>query len=813
MLPNYIKIATRNLWRYKGYSFINILGLAVGMACCTLILLFVLDELSYDKFNENSDRIYRVTREWFNSDGTPSLHLARVAPPIGTLLKQDFPDMIEKMVRIRSDYNTLLKVDDRTFIENHFRWAGNSFFDIFSFKLLHGDPKTALVEPNTVVLTNSTAKRYFGSADAAMGKIINYENERDLLVTGVVEDVPHNSHFKFDFLGSFQTLYDMFGAEYMTRNWGRNNYATYLLLAKNVPAATLRSQFPAFLDKYLTQVSLENDGREPSITPSRVNQLHLQRLTDIHLKSHLNSEWEPNGDIKNVYLFTLIALFILLIACINFMNLSTARSSNRAHEIGMRKVLGAQRTQLIIQFLGESVFVALVAFVIALGMVELAFPAFNNFSGKELTMNLTENFSLLLGLAGLLLFVGLLSGSYPALYLSGFRPIKVLKNVSKNGLSRSRFRTVLVVLQFSISIGLIICVGGMYSQLQFWHNTDLGYDKEHIVLLPSDQSIMEKIESVKSRMLQNPNIISVATSRLVPTNNLLNSWGGETLEDGKEEPIQFRLAAQEVDYDFIDTYKMKLVAGRNFSRKYATDDTAAFILNESAVRKLGWGPPDNAIGKPLQYGGQDGHVIGVLKDFFFESLRNEIVPIIFLITKNSNYTVSVRIRPENTKATLQFLENLWTELRPNYPFEYRFLDEQYDNLYKSEERLMEIFGVFSILAIFVACLGLLGLASFTAEQKTKEIGIRKVLGASVGRIVFLLTKEYTRWVLIANLIAWPVAWWGMNRWLENFAYRIHIGWQIFILSATIALFIALFTVSWQAIRAALANPVESLRYE
>jgi len=813
MLQNYIKIAVRNLWRYKGYSFINILGLAVGMACCILILLFVLDELSYDKFHDNADRIYRVTREWFNSDGTSSLHLARVAPPIGTLLQQDFPDAIESMVRIRSDYNTLLKVGDRTFIEDRFRWAENSFFDIFSFKLLHGDPNTALAEPNSVILTKSTADRYFGSAEAAMGKVVNYENERDLLVTGVVEDAPHNSHFKFDFLGSFQTLYDMFGAEFMARNWGRNNYATYLLLAKNVPGSALQAQFPGFLDKHLTRLIIEESGHEPTKAPSQTNQLHLQKLTDIHLKSHLNSEWEPNGDIKNVYLFTVIALFILLIACINFMNLSTARSSNRAREIGMRKVLGAQRQQLIIQFLGESVFVALVAFVIALGIVELAFPAFNNFSGKELNMNLTENFSLLLGLAGLLLFVGLLAGSYPALYLSGFRPIKVLKNISKSGLGRSGFRTILVVLQFSISIGLIICVGVVYSQLQFWHTKNLGYDKEHIVLLRSDQSIMEKIESVKARMLQNPNIISVATSHLVPTNNLVNSWGGETLEDDQAEPIQFRLAVQEVDYDFIDTYKMNIIAGRNFSRQYATDDSTAFILNESAVRKLGWGSPDNAIGKPLRYGGRDGHVIGVLKDFHFESLHNEIVPIIFLITQNSNYTVSVRIRPENTKATLEFLENLWTDLRPEYPFEYRFLNEQYDNLYKSEERLMEIFGVFSMLAIFVACLGLLGLASFTAEQKTKEIGIRKVLGASVGRIVVLLTKEYTRWVLIANLIAWPVAWWVMNLWLENFAYRIHIGLQIFILSAVIALLIALFTVSWQALRAALANPVESLRYE
>jgi putative ABC transport system permease protein len=541
--------------------------------------------------------------------------------------------------------------------------------------------------------------------------------------------------------------------------------------------------------------------------------LHLQKLTDIHLHSHLNSEWRSNGDIKNVYLFSVIAFFILLIACINFMNLATARSSKRAREIGMRKVLGARRKHLIWQFLGESVIISLISTVLAVILVEISFPYFNEFAGKELALNFIENFSYIFMLIGLLLFVGILAGSYPALYLSGFRPLSVIQDNSRLSSSRSVFRTVLVVAQFTISITLIICMAVVHNQVEFWINKDLGYDKEHIVLLPASPEIRSNLESVKTQLLKNPNISHVAGSRLVPTNNLVNSWGGRRLDGDEPEPLQFRLAVHECDYDFIDTYGMEILAGRNFSREYGTDDSAAFILNESAIGKLGWKDPEKAVGKPLRYGGQDGRVIGVVKNFHFESLHNKIVPIIFLINENGIRSISVKVRSENIRETIRFLEDKWQALRPEYPFEYRFLDDQYNNLYRSEVRLGEIFGVFAVLAVLIACLGLLGLVSFTAEQKTKEIGIRKVLGATVGGIVMLMTKEFSRWIIIANLVAWPIARYSMNAWLENFAYRIDISLWMFVLAGAVALLIALLTVGWQALRAAFINPVESLRYE
>jgi len=813
MFKNYIKIAFRNLRRHKGYSLINILGLAVGITACILILLFVQDELSYDQFHVKKDRIYRVTREWFNTDGTTSLHLARIAPPIGPLLKNDFPDGIRDMVRIHSDYNTLLRVGDHQFIENGFRWAGKSFFHIFTYPLLRGDPTTALAEPNSVVLTRSVAEKLFGSVDAAMGKTINYEKERDLLVTGVTVNVPENTHFKFKYLGSLQTLVDKWGEKYFRTDWGSNNYATYLLLAKNFSAATLQKQIPQFLDVHLTQRSMDAQGHAPEFQPSKTTMLHLQKLTDIHLHSHLNSEWEANGDIKNIYLFVAIAFFILLIACINFMNLATARSAKRMKEIGMRKVLGAQRKQVISQFLGESVFISFLALLVGIGLAKATLPYFNNFVGKNLTLHLTADPALILILSALTLFVGILAGSYPALYLSGFHPLSVIKSVSKMHSNRSVFRRVLVVAQFTISIALIICMGIIYSQFKYEMNKNLGYNKDHVVILRGDQNISENLETVKNRLLENPNIVSVTSSRLVPTDNLVNNWGGRRLDGEQSEPLGFRLAVQECDYDFFDTYRMKIIAGRDFSREYATDDSSAFILNESAVAKLGWGTPDNAIGKSLEYGNRTGKIVGVVKDFNFESLHNTIVPIIFLIGLDRNYQISVRIRSKNIHATIHFIGNLWKKLRPDYPFEYHFLDDQYRSLYQSEIRLGQVFGVFSILAIFIACLGLLGLVSFAAEQKTKEIGIRKVLGASVSKIVFLLTREFSKWVLLSNIIAWPLAWFAMHKWLENFAYRIDLTVWPFLLAGIAALIIALLTVSWQAIRAATADPVDALRYE
>jgi putative ABC transport system permease protein len=810
MFKNYLKIAIRNILKHKVYSLINVFGLAIGMACSILILLWVRDELSYDRFHKNAERVYRVTREWKNQDGRTSLHLARVAPPIGPLLKNDFPGIVEDVVRIRADFNTLLKLDDRTFVEDNFFWAEENIFNIFSIPLLEGDPATALKEPNSVVLTEAMGRKYFGEEDP-LGKTINYEGEADLKVTGVVKNVPENSHFNFDFLGSFITLENFFGKEFMTSNWGRNNYLTYLLLPEGLSPDVLREQIPGFLDNHITQLVIDNTGQPPTNKPSLTNQLHLQKLTDIHLHSHLTTEIEQNGDIVNVYLFSAIAFFILLIACINFMNLATARSAKRAREIGMRKVLGAYRKQLIGQFLGESLLIAGLALIIAVSVVEATLPYFNDFVGKHLSLAVWQNPEMIAGLIAITLFVGLLSGSYPAFLLSSFRPVRVLKGEDKSS-GKSTFRRVLVVSQFTISIALIISMGIVYQQLDFLRHKKLGFNKEQVVILQANGDMQENFETIKSRLMQNASILNVSASRLIPSNKLLNSWGGQVLESNETVPLSFRLAVVEVNYNFFDTYNIQLLTGRDFSREYATDDSAAFVLNRAAVEKLGW-TVEETVNKSMLYGNRNGRVIGVVEDIHFESLHNKIVPIIYLINKQGSYQFSLRISGQNIPGTLAFIKNIWTEYQPDYPFEYSFLDERLNALYNSEENLGNIFSIFSFLAVIIACLGLYGLAAYSAEQRTKEIGIRKVLGASVGKLIGLLSKEFLELVIIANVIAWPLAWYPMNKWLEEFAYRINIAWWVFALAGGLALIIALLTVSYQAIRTALSNPVKALRYE
>jgi len=643
-----------------------------------------------------------------------------------------------------------------------------------------------------------------------MGKTINYENDRDMVVTGIMEDVPKNSHLKFSILGSFVTLNDLFGVNFLSTNWGRNNYLTYVLLKKGVPYTELEKRLPAFIDEHLTERALANSGAPPTTKPSKQTQLHMQKLTDIHLHSHLNSELEANGNITNIYLFSTIAIFILLIACINFMNLATARSSRRAREIGMRKVLGAEKRQLIKQFLVESIFISVIALFLAIIFVEILLKYFNNFIGKELELNFIHNPLLLLTLFGISLFVGIVAGSYPAFLLSSFKPATVLKGDKKTS-GHSTFRTILVVVQFTISIGLIASLSIVNEQMNFVRDKKLGFNKDHIVILPKDDEITNHIETIKSELLRNPNIKNAAASGLVPSDNLVNSWGGEMIVGENTQPLGFRLAVVTVDQDFIDTYDMKLVAGRKFSRDFPTD-TSSFIINESAAKKLGF-KPEEVINKPIMYGHIEGKIVGVLKDFNFESLHNEITPIIFVMRPNRTWDFSVRLSGTNIPATIGYIKNLWEQYRPDYPFEYSFLDDDFNDLYRSEQKLGQMFSIFSFLAIIIACLGLLGLASFMAEQKTKEIGIRKVLGASIHGIVILFSKEFIKWILIADIIAVPIAYYFMNSWLSYFAYRIHIGFTPFLLSGLLALFIALFTVSYQAIKTAMVNPVKSLKYE
>lgn len=796
-----MKIAFRNIRKHLGYSLINIAGLAVGIACCILILLFVFDELSYDKFHENHNRILRVTRKWFNEDGVVNLHLGHVAPPIGPLLKNDFPEILHSVRLIR--VGGLLVGKDNTFYEApRFFFAEEDLFKVFTFEMIAGDPDTALQDPLCIVITDEMAERYFGK-EVPIGKSLTIQTSSqrvDMKVTGIIKPLPHNSHFHADFLGSFKTYEGVVGEREM-QNWGSNNYATYLLMQEGNDIDRLISQLDPFIDRHYGKGMSER------------TKLELQRLTDIHLYSHLDSEIEANSDITYVYVFSVIAIFILLIACINFMNLATARSAGRAKEVGLRKVVGAQRAQLIRQFLSESILTAVISLMIALGIVLLVLPLFNQFVGRDLSLNISSNFSLFLSLVLIAVIVGLISGIYPAVFLSAFKPIRVLKGNLDPGKKGLSFRTVLVVFQFAISIILIICVGVVAGQLDYMQTRNLGFDEEHVVVLPSSPAMIVRLEGFKTRLLQNPNMLSVSAAKRVPSGRLLDSSGARVLSGETSQPINFRIAQLRVDYDYIPTFGMEIVAGRNFSREMGTDPEQAFILNETAVKRIGWKSPEEAIGKGFGYGQRKGQIIGVVKDFHFESLHQEISPIVMHLSKSDLAQISVRIAPENIPQSMAFLKDIWAEMRPNYPFSYYFIDENFDQLYRSEEKLRKIFSYFAFLSVLIGCLGLFGLASYSAERRTKEIGIRKVLGASVSGITFLLSKEFTKWVLLANVIAWPAAYLIMSRWLQNFAYRTGIGIATFLLAGSIAWAIAFLTVSYQAIKASIADPVSALKYE
>jgi putative ABC transport system permease protein len=798
---HYVKSGLRAIRRRRLYSAINIAGLAVGMACSVLIMLFVFDELNYDKFNVNHDRIWRVTRKWFNSDGVVNLHLGHVAAPVGPLLRNDFPEILHS-VRLLQAEGLLVSHGPVYFEEDRFFFAERDVFDVFTFKMTAGDPATALAEPFAVVITSEMARKYFGAEDP-IGKSITIQasgQSGDLRVSGVVEPLPVASHFHPDFLGSFKTFEAIVGDEAL-QSWTSNNYATYLLLPSGYDIRRLAGQLDAFVDRHMSPET------------SAQTKLELQPLSDIHLRSHLNSEIEANGDMKYVVIFSLVAFFVLLVACVNFMNLATARSEARAREVGLRKVVGALRAQLVRQFLGESLLTAVLSLAVALGLVLLALPEFNRFVGRELALNVAWNGQIILFLAAITLFVGVVAGLYPALFLSGFKTVRVLKGRLEEGTSGFTFRKALVVFQFAISIVLIVCVGVVSGQLRFMRTKDLGFSKEHVVVLPSSPAMIMNLEGFKARLLQNPDILSVSAAKRVPSGHLLDSAQAQLLTGEERQALDFRISNLLVDYDYIQTYGIKMAAGRNFSREMGTDATQAFIINEAAVRRIGWSSPGEAIGQGLLYGRLRGQIIGVVKDFHFESLHEEISPIVMYLSRSDLARISVRIAPHDIPRTLAFLEDVWAEMRPNRSFSYFFVDESFDRLYKSEENLGRIFRTFAWLSVGIGCLGLFGLASYSAERRTKEIGIRKVLGASVSELTVLLAKEFTKWVVVANVVAWPVAYYAMSRWLRNFAYRTDIGVGTFLLAGGLALVIAALTVSFQAVKTALSDPVRSLRYE
>jgi putative ABC transport system permease protein len=811
MLRNYLKIAVRNLLRHRLYSLLNVLGLAVGLTVCTLILLWVQDELGYDRFHEHADRIHRVTVEIASADGPMEAPVA--AGAIGPTLREDLPE-VEAAARLwRVGGNTLIGAGEKRFYEDRFYWADPELFDVFTLPLRRGNPQTALTAPNGVVITGEIAQKYFPDEDP-IGKMIRVGDAEEYQVTGLLEEIPANSHIRFDFLGSASStrIDEQLDEQAFLARWTAVRYRTYLKLREGSDPAPVEARLNEIVDENVGEI-LKQFG---------VGFFYkLQPLTDIHLRSHLMGEVGVNGDIAYVYAFAAIGLFVLLIACINFTNLATARSAGRAREVGVRKVAGAHRRQLVGQFLGESLLICSLALLVTLALIELLLPLFNDLAGKELRLEYASNAWILLAMAGMTLVTGLAAGSYPAFFLSAFEPASVLKGTGPPAIRKARFRSVLVVAQFAISIGLIVGTLIISAQIDYMRSKELGFDEENVVTVPLRTDEMRgNWEALRADLLRNPDVLGVGACSDLPgrVGNRRSLW-----KKGAPQEEVLILAVMQVDYDFVRTTEIEMVEGRGFSREFGTDANGAYLVNQAATKLLGEG---SAVGKEIGEPdneqpelGDFSPILGVVKDFHFTSLHVPIEPLALELVADAQGVagsfeyLAVRIRPGDIPNILASLEEIWNRHAGAAPFEYAFLDEELDELYKADERLGKVLRIFAGLAIAIACLGLFGLASFTAEQRTKEIGIRKVLGASVGNIVLLLSREFTWLVVAANIVAWPAAYFGMREWLQGFAYRVELGPGLFILGGVAALAVAWLTVSWQAVRAAMGNPVDALKYE
>ncbi len=809
MIRNYLKIAIRNLLKYRFISFINLFGLTVGLTCCLLITAYILNELSYDRYNKNADHIYRVTRSFNNQDGVVSLTLSTVSPPFGHYLPTDFPE-IKKMTRLLDYSPTPMKYKEKMFNEKGVFFADENLFEVFTVKVLKGNPKNALSNPFSVMLTEEMAKKYFGNEDP-MDKSIRLGGQYDMKVTGIYKAFPSNAHMHPGMLISFNTLKDstVYGEKNLRTNWGNNSFFTYILMPENFSPKKMIAQFPAFVDRRMT--GQEYIGNQPS----KFTKLGLQKLTDIHLYSHTDYEAEPNSDISRVYIFSAIALFILLIACINYMNLSTARSALRGKEIGIRKVVGARRKELIGQFLGESILVCWAATILAAVLTYTALPWLNKVSGQDLSFGTLLQAKIIIPLLITPFVVGFLSGIYPAMFMSSFQPVKTLKGLFKVGGSSISFRKILVVAQFSISIILIITTVIVFQQLHYIQKKSLGYDRDRVITMSYTNEVSRQYDAFRTELLKNTSFKDMTRSSRIPTGRLLDNMGASTLAGDSLRPVTTDIKFISADYDFISTFGIRMAAGRFFSRDYGTD-TASFVINESTVKALGWKNPKEAIGKDFKYGNQTGHIIGVLNDFHFESMHQAIVPMILLMLPPSFpyfNNLSIKIAGNNLASALTQFETSWKKFFPETPLDYTFLDDNFDRLYESEQKQATLFTAFACIAIFIACLGLFGLSAFAISQRIKEIGVRKVLGANVSGIVGLLSKDFLILVGVAALMAFPVAWYAMNNWLQDFAYRVNIQCWVFIVAGVTAALIAFITVSFQAIKAAVANPVRALRSE
>ncbi|MFL5741291.1 MAG: ABC transporter permease [Flavisolibacter sp.] len=810
MFKNYFKIAFRNMWKNKIFSLINVIGLAVGLCCFLLIAIYVLDELSFDRFNAHAAQIYRI-----NSDirfGGSDLHLPVTSDMMGAVLKKDYPE-VEQYTRIyNSNGNKLIKKGNQYINEFDVAHVDSTFFDVFSFPAVEGNPHTALNEPNTVVVTESAAKKYFGTT-RVMGKTIETNDNNTTLykITAVIRDMPRNSHFHFDFLFSMKNV------DYRWGQFLSHNFHTYLLFRKGTDAKAFEKKFAQYTDNYVIPQAKQymkiNTMAEFEKAGNKL-QYSLIPLVKIHLYSDRAFELSPSGNIQYVYIFSAVALFILLIACINFMNLSTARSANRAKEVGIRKVLGTERRNLISQFLTESVLMVLLSLMIAVGLTYFTLPLFNDISKKSMGLDTLFSPMILPLLVALPFMVGFLAGSYPAFFLSGFRPIEVLKGKLASGSRNGGLRSMLVIFQFATSIILIIGTIVVYGQLNYIQTRNLGFNKDQVLVINDSYALDKNLNAFKHEVLQLPGVTSGTVSGFLPVSNSSrndNTYSREAVMDAKNG---LDMQNWTVDYDYLPTMGMQMVKGRNFSRDYGADSTSV-IINETAAKLLNY---DDPLGKKIYaMSDQPGitkayTIIGVVKNFNFESLHHAVGPLSFFLG-NSISLVSFKVKATNIPSLLSSIESKWKSMAPGMPFSYRFLNDSFNEMYQDEQRVGKIALVFSVLAILIACLGLFGLATFIAEQRTKEIGIRKVLGASVRGIVQLLSKDFVRLVFIAFVLAAPLAWWFMNKWLQDFAYRITINWWIFLLAGLLAFLIAILTISFQAIRAAIANPVKNLRTE
>lgn len=785
MFKNFIKVTFRNMFKHKGYSFINIAGLAAGLACCLLISIWVLDELSFDRFHDNASAIYRVEEDQHYTGRI--FHVTVTPYPLGPALVEEIPEIIDAARYVWAG-GQLLRYGENAFFENNIRAVDPSFLNMFSFPLKSGSVENVLNDPHSLVITEAIAEKYFGREEA-LGKVINVNNTHSFTVTGILADIPDNSSLQFNILIPYLFL-EKSGRT--STHFGSNSIQTFVQLDETASRQAADEKIFGFIR---TRV------------PESKTDLMLKDFTRMHLHSY----WGYNknaGAVQYVTMFSVIAFFVLLIACINFMNLATARSAGRAKEVGLRKVVGAFRSHLVRQFYGESLMFAFIALGLALIIVTLILPAFGTLTQKSLGWSVAGRGELLIGLVAITLLTGLIAGSYPALLLSSFQPIKVLKGSFKTGRAGARFRKILVVVQFSLSVLLIIGTTVVYRQMNFMKSKNIGWDREHVVYTSLRGGLQQNYEALKTEMAKDSSVLNVTGTEQLPTNIGSNSSNADW--DGKDPDFTTLIGYCSVDFDYIETLRIEMMQGRAFSREYPSDEGKAWVVNEETANLM---EKESVIGERFDFQGVKGTIIGVMKNFHYQSVRTNIEPLALIVAPQQVNYLMLRLAPGDVTAGMNAIERVWKRVVPNYPFEISFLDDIFDDMYRSEERMVGLLKYFAGLAILIACLGLFGLANFMAEQRTKEIGIRKVLGASVPGITGLLCRDFLFLVLAANVLAWPAAFFLMNGWLRSYAYRVELSLWIFVGAMMAAVLVAVASVGYQAVRAASANPASSLKYE